>query len=359
MLERESHIVIIVGVHNLIPFYYYRYAQTWEEQSLTFFESTLPADDANFLVNDYIPKANLSSSLLYGLGSLNGTDAVEVADSSNSTGVMTAGVAALTAVNMTSRAILARQEMNTTQSDSNVTLYTSPKTIYGISLRDNGSVVDVQHSDLGFGLVFRRNITKDYVERVVELLEPYPRGLLTNVGMLVANPAFDSNRTNIEVLGRTAYHGTVSWSWQSGIMSLGLTRVLRSCNGASNTTLLSRGLNRPDWCDNTDLVSRLEQAHKNLVVAVNGAKEETFGEVWSNTWLPDQGKFEVTSLGAISGGTESDAVQLWSFGALNGIVTAANDTVPADEASANATSTTAASMSTSTMAARSRLRRDQ
>ena len=37
------------------------------------------------------------------------------------------------------------------------------------------------------------------------------QGLLTDVGMLVANPAYDSNRTNIEVLDRAAYHGTVVW----------------------------------------------------------------------------------------------------------------------------------------------------
>lgn len=34
-------------------------------------------------------------------------------------------------------------------------------------------------------------------------------GLLTNIGMVVANPAYDSNRTNVHVLDRTAYHGTV------------------------------------------------------------------------------------------------------------------------------------------------------
>lgn len=29
--------------------------------------------------------------------------------------------------------------------------------------------------------------------------------------MVVANPAYDSNRTNIDVLNRAAYHGTVVW----------------------------------------------------------------------------------------------------------------------------------------------------
>lgn len=37
-------------------------------------------------------------------------------------------------------------------------------------------------------------------------------GLLTNIGMVVANPAYDRNTTNIEVLNRGAYHGTVIWS---------------------------------------------------------------------------------------------------------------------------------------------------
>ena len=36
-------------------------------------------------------------------------------------------------------------------------------------------------------------------------------GLLTDVGMVVANPAYDLNTTNIDVLNRAAYHGTVIW----------------------------------------------------------------------------------------------------------------------------------------------------
>ena len=36
-------------------------------------------------------------------------------------------------------------------------------------------------------------------------------GLLTNIGMVVANPAYDSNTTLIDVLNRAAYHGTVVW----------------------------------------------------------------------------------------------------------------------------------------------------
>jgi hypothetical protein len=37
------------------------------------------------------------------------------------------------------------------------------------------------------------------IQATIEALQPYPRGLLTNVGMVVANAAYDSNVTNIEV----------------------------------------------------------------------------------------------------------------------------------------------------------------
>ena len=41
-------------------------------------------------------------------------------------------------------------------------------------------------------------------------------GLLTNVGMVVANAAYDSNTTNIAVFDETAYHGAVVWSVNFG-----------------------------------------------------------------------------------------------------------------------------------------------
>ncbi len=297
-----------------------RYAHVWEEQALRFFQVRIPAQEASDLLSDYVPAANLSRSLLYGLGSLNGTDAKGV-DAPGS-----------------------RRRCATTcasPTDSAPGSGTS-KIIYGLSLREDGSAVAVQHSDLGFGLAFRRNITVDYIERVIEVLQPYPRGLLTNVGMLVANPAYDRNRTNIGVLGRTAYHGTVSWSWQSGMMSLGLTRVLRSCNGAPNNTVLTRGLNRPEWCDDEHLVARLSQSHRNLITAINAAPQEIFGEVWTWNYSNATGKFDVVPLGAVSP-TESDAIQLWSFGALNGITTAQNVTVESEEEQGEANATEASS----------------
>ena len=98
-----------------------------------------------------------------------------------------------------------------------------------MALKADGSPVEVLNSDVSFNLVYGANVEQGFLQRVVDALQPYPRGgcassvllrsllnmcfvgLLTNVGMVVANPAYDSNRTNIEVLDRAAYHGTVVW----------------------------------------------------------------------------------------------------------------------------------------------------
>lgn len=78
----------------------------------------------------------------------------------------------------------------------------------------------VQNSDLGFVLSYGNNVSASIMQAVVEALQPYPRGrrarsgfhgpvgvgskltgsgLLTNIGMIVSNPAYDSNTTNIQV----------------------------------------------------------------------------------------------------------------------------------------------------------------
>jgi hypothetical protein len=90
--------------------------------------------------------------------------------------------------------------------------------------------MQVMNSDLGFNLMFGTNVSKVFLQHVIEALRPYPlgefrdvlsraayrtqsihAGLLSNIGMMVANPAYDSNTTNINVLNRASYHGTVIW----------------------------------------------------------------------------------------------------------------------------------------------------
>ena len=253
-----------------------RYAQIWETEAPRFFQVDIPTDEVQQRLDGYVERANLTDALLYGRGSLNDTSATEVTTSSN-------------------------------------------VSVYGLSLLEDGTPVPVQNSDLGFNLLYNRNISRALVEHVITALSPYPRGLLTNVGMLISNPAYDTNVTKTTELDRTAYHGTVSWGWQTAFMASGLARVIASCadNPSTSTPVQQSGLARPDWCDDADLVDRLTASEANLWHAINGAFEERFAEVWSWTFNPDAGRFQVTPLGDISPeGTESNAIQLWSYGLL-------------------------------------------
>ncbi|KDN37170.1 hypothetical protein RSAG8_10302, partial [Rhizoctonia solani AG-8 WAC10335] len=236
-------------------------------------------DDAESRLVDYVQQTNLSTALLYGNGSLNDT--------------------------------------TTPSTDVNMTTLGNA-TFYGLSLLDDGSVAQVMNSDLGFNLLYNRNISRELISAVIYALQPFPRGLLTNVGQLVANPAYDPNRTRIGELDRTAYHGTVSWSWQTSLMALGLRRVVEACQSSppNNTDLLRAGLQRPEWCDDATVTDPLLRARSNLHKSIVGSTPEIYSEVWSWTY-GDNGRFSVTPLGELSAvGTETSAIQLWSFAAL-------------------------------------------
>jgi hypothetical protein len=59
---------------NIIPSNYTNvtsYAETWETQASTFFKVNISSNDASSRLDNYVQQANLSSSLLYGAGSLN------------------------------------------------------------------------------------------------------------------------------------------------------------------------------------------------------------------------------------------------------------------------------------------------
>ena len=81
-----------------------------------------------------------------------------------------------------------------------------------------------------FYIIYGSNVSQEFLQRVIDALQPYPRGnltfcdekleaetsgciigLLTTDGMVVSNPAYSSNRSIVNVLDRTAYHGTVVW----------------------------------------------------------------------------------------------------------------------------------------------------
>ncbi|KAH9485673.1 hypothetical protein JR316_0002583 [Psilocybe cubensis] len=199
----------------------------------------------------------------------------------------------------------------------NGTATTGNVSFYALSLMPDGTPVEVLNSDLGFNLMYGTNVSAVFLQRVVDALTPYPRGLLTNIGMVVANPAYDSNTADIQLLDRTAYHGTVVWSFQQALMAGGLARQLKFC--LTNTT--SVDINPlpsppPAWCGDAELVQSLQDAQTRLWASINGASDNIYSEVWSYAFDQSTKTFSVADIAALSSGVESDAIQLWSYGFL-------------------------------------------
>jgi len=148
-----------------------QWAGVWETQASQFFGVTIDSTTASSRLNNYITQANLTESLLYGAGALNDTQSM----GGNGT-------------NRTSAWGVAEQTIGGADNS----------TFYALSIDRNGSLVEVLNSDLGFVLLYGNNVSEGIIQATIEALQPYPRGLLTNVGMVVANAAYDSNVTNIE-----------------------------------------------------------------------------------------------------------------------------------------------------------------
>lgn len=246
------------------------WARTWEEKGCALFALPISAAEAESRLATYVRAANLTSDLLFGAGSLN-----------------------------------ASQTASGWNDPAHVVGAGAP--LYGLALSDSGSPVAVQHSDLAFALLYSPTIPEGLIRATVEALQPYPRGLLTNVGMVVANAAYDTNTASAATFGNTAYHGAVAWSWQQAWMAAGVGRQLKLCDPSASTSAT------PRWCD--ELAPALKDAQLRLWDSIAGSESVLWTEVWSP--ILHDGKFSIGDLGAISAdGSEGDAVQLWSYAFL-------------------------------------------
>jgi hypothetical protein len=152
--------------------------------------------------------------------------------------------------------------------------------------------VPVVNSDGGFVLLLQ-NPSPTLVGQLVDsMLRPFPAGLLTDAGLLVANPVF-ADGTRQRQLGRTAYHGTVTWSWQQALLVAGLERQIARRDLPAATT------------------KRLLAAHERLLSVIEKTRELRASELWS--WRYVGGRYEPVPFGQSSGDAdESNAAQLWS-----------------------------------------------
>lgn len=238
-----------------------QYAQVWEDATLQFFEVSLTPDNAKSALESY-------------------------ASSSETTGLASQSSAV----------------------DSNVTFYA-----LALEGNNNLSQVAVMNSDDCFRhflinstnesqLTRSLNITANNIKRT------FPAGLMTDVGLLVANPAYGSDPIYAQNWTTSAYHGTVVWSWPLAMMARGLELQLSRCSSTSP----------PDFCTDEGVLSNVKVAYNTLWNSIEANKAHLSTEVWSWTYDRDSEKFLYIDLGALppppgSSPTESDIVQLWSL----------------------------------------------
>ncbi|KAI0392120.1 carbohydrate-binding module family 52 protein [Xylariaceae sp. FL0594] len=192
---------------------------------------------------------------------------------------------------------------------------TSPVRFYGLALEaENHPIVKVMNTDDCFRLYLldpaNQTQLSAFLGQVADnILRPFPLGLSTSVGLLVANPAYANGSVNISDFQASSYHGLVVWSWQLSMTAAGLERQLGRCDGYA-----TRGDDKkPDFCSDEPLYARVVKAYNHLWDTIERNKPYLSSEVWS--WIYKDGDYVYTPLGALpgQGSSESDIRQLWSL----------------------------------------------
>jgi hypothetical protein len=163
---------------------------------------------------------------------------------------------------------------------------------HAISLDASGKPLPVLNSDEGFELLFATPTAANLDRDVRSVMRPFPLGLLTDAGMVVANPAFADPGIKARFTNH-AYHGTVIWSWQQALFAAGLDRQLAR----------------------TDLPPAVKKhllaAQQTLWQALGAAQSIRASELWS--WSFEDGRYRITPFGSRdTDADESNAAQLWS-----------------------------------------------
>jgi hypothetical protein len=163
----------------------------------------------------------------------------------------------------------------------------------GISLDGHGKPTPILSSDEAFAFFYGRPTKAQLVASVTRLFQPFPIGLMTEVGMVVANPAYSDRPGDGALFDRDHYHGAVVWSWPQTMMRRGLEKQLaRFAGDASVEVPLRRAL------------AALDRAGQNI-----GPMKSA--ELW--TWRTDGGRVVPEPFGASAQhATEGAALQLWS-----------------------------------------------
>ena len=168
-----------------------------------------------------------------------------------------------------------------------------PLAFHALSLDEQGKPVPILNSDEGFRLLLTEPPFNAELERCIEaIMRPFPAGLVTDAGVVVANPALASPELRKE-FSRYAYHGTVIWSWQQALLAAGIERQLRRADLPAT------------------LREKLQRARAELWAVIERSKALRTSELWS--WSYANGAYQPVAFGRPGADVdESNAAQLWS-----------------------------------------------
>jgi hypothetical protein len=168
----------------------------------------------------------------------------------------------------------------------------NPVSFHAVSLDASGKPVPIVNSDETLALMFGAPEPEALESEVRTVIRPFPLGLLTDAGLLVANPVFADEALKARFTNH-AYHGTVVWSWQQALLASGLERQLER----ADLPVAVR--------------EHLRAAQQALWRVIRASRSMRSSELWS--WRFKGGRYHIVPFG--SSGTdadESNAAQLWS-----------------------------------------------
>lgn len=200
-------------------------------------------------------------------------------------------------------------------SHSNYTASTRNVTFHALALNGYSKLqtVDVMNTDDCFrhfllNTTNQKQLSSFLNQTALNILRPFPAGLRTSVGLVVANPALSAEPVLVQNFTNAAYHGTVVWSWQLAMMARGLELQLDRC---------VTGSTKPNFCNDTAVHTNVLNAYNTLWGDIEKNSAQLSTEVWS--WVYKNNDFQVTPLGVlpsppgVGAQTESDIRQLWSL----------------------------------------------
>lgn len=162
-----------------------------------------------------------------------------------------------------------------------------------LALETDGAPLRVLQSDEGFRLLFGAPEPAALADIVTAVMRPFPAGLMTPAGLLVANPAYLADKERAALFGEGNYHGMVIWSWQQALLLAGFEHQLQRSDLAA------------------DLRTSIRDARARLIDGVKATEALRNSELWS--WRVENGMIVPVPFGQESSHrTESNAAQLWS-----------------------------------------------